>query len=125
MMAEALELPLTPYAGTSGWSGTTTSHDRAIQEDSNGTTKDRQSYTLRIVTASKTYGITWRELADATGWHHGQASGVLSVLHKEGLIARLTEKRGKCAVYVGVNSVQNRTLSVRKTKSCKHCGGAL
>lgn len=125
MMAEALELPLTPYAGTSGWSGTTTSQDRAIQEDANGTTKDRQSLTLRIVNATKTYGMTWQELADATGWHHGQASGVLSVLHKEGLIARLTERRGKCAIYVGVNSVQNRTLSVRKTKSCKHCGGAL
>jgi DNA-binding MarR family transcriptional regulator len=125
MMAEALELPLTPYAGTSGWSGSTTSQDRAIQEDLNGTTKGRQSLTLRVINASKTYGMTWKELADETGWHHGQASGVLSVLHKEGLIARLTERRGKCAVYVGLNSVNGRKTSEQKIKSCKHCGGAL
>jgi DNA-binding MarR family transcriptional regulator len=125
MMVEAVELPLTPYAGTSGWSGSTTSQDRAIEEDLNGTTKGRQSLTLRVINASKTYGMTWKELADETGWHHGQASGVLSVLHKEGLIARLTERRGKCAVYVGLNSVNGRKTSEQKTKSCKHCGGAL
>jgi hypothetical protein len=101
-----LELPLTPYAGTSGWSG-------------------RQNVTLRLINASKTYGMTWKELADETGWHHGQASGVLSVLHKEGLIERLTERRGKCAVYIGLNSVNGRKTSVRKIKSCKHCGGEL
>lgn len=120
-----LELPLTPYAGSSGWSGSQTSQDRAIQEDRDGTTKGRQNLTLRMINASKTYGMTWKELADETGWHHGQASGVLSVLHKEGLIERLTERRNKCAVYIGLNSVNGRKTSVRKIKSCKHCGGAL
>jgi hypothetical protein len=125
MMAEALELPLTPYAGSSGWSGTQTSQDRATQEDGDGTTKGRQNVTLRMINASKTYGMTWKELADETGWHHGQASGVLSVLHKEGLIERLAERRGKCAIYIGLNSVNGRKTSVRKIKNCKHCGGAL
>ena len=120
-----LELPLTPYAGTSGWSGSQTSQDRAVQDDTDGTTKGRQNVTLRLINASKTYGMTWKELADETGWHHGQASGVLSVLHKEGLIERLTERRGKCAVYIGLNSVNGRKTSVRKIKSCKHCGGKL
>lgn len=120
-----LELPLTPYAGTSGWSGSQTSQDRAVQEDTDGTTKGRQNVTLRMINASKTYGMTWKELADETGWHHGQASGVLSVLHKEGLIERLAERRGKCAVYIGLNSVNGRKTSVRKIKSCKHCGGEL
>lgn len=120
-----LELPLTPYAGTSGWSGTETSQDRAVQEDNDGTTKGRQSVTLRMINASKTYGMTWKELADETGWHHGQASGVLSVLHKEGLIERLAERRGKCAIYIGLNSVNGRKTSVRKTKLCKHCGGSI
>jgi hypothetical protein len=124
-MTGDLELPLTPYAGTSGWSGTTTSHDRAVREDTDGTTKGRQNVTLRMINASKTYGMTWKELADETGWHHGQASGVLSVLHKEGLIERLAERRGKCAVYIGLNSVNGRKTSVRKIKSCKHCGGEL
>jgi hypothetical protein len=125
MMAEALELPLTPYSGTSGWSGSNTSRDRAVQEDQDGTTKGRQTLTLQIINASKTFGMTWKELADQTGWHHGQASGVLSVLHKAGLIERLTERRGKCAVYIGINSVNGRKTSIRKNKSCKHCGGAL
>lgn len=124
-MIDNLELSLTPYAGSSGWSGTQTSQDRAFTEDHDGTTKGRQNVTLRIINASKTYGMTWKELADETGWHHGQASGVLSVLHKEGLIERLTERRGKCAVYIGLNSVNGRKTSVRKIKSCKHCGGAL
>lgn len=120
-----LELPLTPYAGTSGWSGSQTSQDRAVQEDTDGTTKGRQNVTLRMINASKTYGMTWKELADETGWHHGQASGVLSVLHKEGLIERLTERRGKCAVYIGLNSINGRKTSPRKIKTCKHCGGHL
>ena len=120
-----LELPLTPYAGTSGWSGSQTSQDRAVQDDTDGTTKGRQNVALRLINASKIYGMTWKELADETGWHHGQASGVLSVLHKEGLIERLTERRGKCAVYIGLNSVNGRKTSVRKIKSCKHCGGEL
>jgi hypothetical protein len=122
---EAIELPLTPYAGTSGWSGSETSRDRAKTQDRDGTTSARQKEALRNIYATKDYGMTWKELSDLTGWHHGQASGVLSVLHKEGLIDRLTERRGKCSVYVGVNSVNGRKISVRKIKSCKHCGGAL
>ena len=122
---DELQLPLTPYAGTSGWSGSQSSHDRAVDEDNDGTTKGRQNVTLRLIKASGTYGMTWKELAENIGWHHGQASGVLSVLHKEGLIERLVERRGKCAIYIGLNSVQGRKTSVRKIKCCKHCGGAL
>ena len=96
-----------------------------MQDDNDGTTKGRQNVTLRIINASKTYGMTWKELADETGWHHGQASGVLSVLHKEGLIERLSERRGKCAIYIGLNSVNGRKTSVRKIKTCKHCGGSI
>jgi hypothetical protein len=43
--------------------------------------------------------------------HHGQASGALSVLHKEGRIARLTERRNRCAVYVLPEYVQGRETS--------------
>jgi hypothetical protein len=125
MIAESVELPLTPYAGTSGWSGSAASRDRAVNEDNDGTTSARQKEALWNIYASKTYGMTWKELAELTGWHHGQASGVLSVLHKEGLLERLTERRGKCSVYVGVNYANGRKTSVRKIKSCKHCGGAL
>lgn len=39
-------------------------------------------------------------MSSQTGWHHGQASGVLSVLHKAGRVVRLREVRGRCKVYV-------------------------
>jgi hypothetical protein len=77
------------------------------------------------VLSSNYFGRTWKELADIQSWHHGQASGVLSVLHKEGLIARLIEKRNRCAVYVMPEYVNGRAIAERKIKSCKHCGGAL
>ena len=38
-----------PYAGTSGWSGSRTSEERARQEDENGTTSWRQSETLGVL----------------------------------------------------------------------------
>lgn len=119
------QLPLTPYAGTSGWSGSETSRDRAVTQDKDGTTKNRQSETMRLVLASKSYGMTWKELSEATGWHHGSASGVLSVLHKAGFIERLTDRRNKCAIYVGLESVNGRKTAVVKIKCCKHCGGEL
>jgi len=93
-------LPLTPYAGTSGWSGTDTSRDRAAREDTDGTTSHRQRATLTALRDVGRDGYTWRELAATLGWHHGQASGALSTLHKEGRIVRLTEKRDRCRVYV-------------------------
>lgn len=116
-----------PYNGTSGWSGTDTSHDRAVTADSDGTTGRNQNLTLSILRDREYDGITWRELAAACDWHHGTASGVLSVLHKAGKIARLTEKRDKCRVYVLPEWVEGRTTDTqgRQRSSCPHCGGAL
>lgn len=97
---EDLELPLTPYNGTSGWSGTDTSRDRALTADRDGTTGRRQRIILTALSAAGHYGRTWRELAAESGMHHGQASGALTVLHKAQRVARLTEKRNRCRVYV-------------------------
>jgi DNA-binding transcriptional regulator GbsR (MarR family) len=124
-MNNALELPLTPYAGTSGWSGSVTSRQRAEQQDSNGTTKVRQITALTHLRHNSERGLTWKELSEITNWHHGQASGVLSVLHRAGLIARLKETRNRCLVYVAPEFVNNRPLSNQKIKTCKHCGGQL
>lgn len=76
--------------------------------DQDGTTSYRQQTVLDLLSVpgidvpgtGQAGGITWTELARYTGWHHGQASGVLSVLHKAGRIARLTATRDRCAVYV-------------------------
>lgn len=92
--------PILPYAGTSGHSGSDTSERRARSEDGDGTTTARQSETLRRLRDAGPDGMTWHDLADALGWHHGQASGVLSVLHRSGLIARLAASRNRCKIYV-------------------------
>lgn len=120
-----LKLPLMPYAGTSGWSGSESSRMRAIEEDKNGTTANRQQETLNYLFDSGVIGMTWKELSDQTGWHHGSASGVLSVLHKEGLIVRLQEKRNRCAIYVQERYVKGRQLSDRSVRRCENCGHKL
>ena len=120
-----LVTPITPYAGTSGWSGSETSKARAVQEDTDGTTSKRQEDTLCDLYDAGYYGLTWHELAELHGWHHGQASGVLSVLHKADLIVRLKERRGKSAVYVSPAYVKGRAISERKVKTCGNCGHKL
>lgn len=97
-----------PYAGTSGHSGGATSAERAAREDSDGTTAGRQHETLKTLAYWEANGITWKELAGENNWHHGQSSSVLSVLHKVGKIARLTERRQKCFVYVLPEYVNGR-----------------
>ena len=118
-------MPATPYAGTSGWSGSDTSKERAIREDADGTTTKRQEETMCALFDSGLTGITWSELANLYGWHHGQASGVLSVLHKEGHIVRLKARRNKSAIYVLGNYVNGREISERKVKTCGNCGHEL
>jgi len=117
--------PITPYAGTSGWSGSDTSKERAVTEDADGTTTDRQQLIILNLMKAKEQGLTWHEVADLNEWHHGQASGGLSILHKVGLIARLKERRDKSAVYVLPDFINGREISERKVKTCKNCGHTL
>jgi len=117
-----LAFPEVPYNGTSGWSGTQSSEERALREDSDGTTTQRQMAALTYLAKRGRYGVTWKELGDAFGIHHGSASGVLSVLHKTEHLARLTEVRDKCKVYVLPEFVDNRPTEFQKQKSCPNCG---
>lgn len=112
-----------PYNGTSGWSGTDTSRDRAIESDTSGDTASRQRQTIGHLYLMGEEGMTWKELADITGWHHGQTSGALSVLHKAGKICRLMEKRNKCRVYVLPEYVNGRQTDEQGRKhTCPECG---
>lgn len=106
-----MTIPVLPYAGTSGWSGSEASRDRALTQDGDGTTATRQERVVAVLTRAGTNGVTWKELADRMGMHHGQASGVLSVLHKEGLIARLVERRNRCSIYVVPECVGDRSTA--------------
>jgi hypothetical protein len=103
-----LRIPLLPYAGTSGWSGSATSQSRAVNADRDGTTSAHQRQALESL----------------SGWPHGTASGVLSVLHKEGVIARLSTSRSRCKVYVLPDYVDGRETEQhgRKPRPCSNCG---
>ena len=81
--------------------------------------------TIDDLNDAETDGLTWKELADINGWHHGQASGVLSTLHKANLVCRLTQRRNRCAVYVLWSYQDGRDYAARTVKKCKHCGGEL
>jgi hypothetical protein len=112
--------PDLPYAGSSGWSGSQTSQDRAVEADGSGRTRDRQRRALRCVADAGSRGITWKELDLLTGWeHHGTTSGALSVLHKVGKIARLKQARDKCAVYVLPEFVLDREVSPQRSSKAK------
>ena len=129
MINNSEELPFEaefPYAGTSGHSGSETSKERALDSDRSGQTARRQAQALKLLDEQKSFGITWKELSEITGLHHGTASGVLSVLHKAGRIARLKESRDGCKVYVDVACIQGRVVEKEgRKKCCPHCGGNL
>lgn len=94
------QLPILPYAGTSGHSGSETSRLRAVEADRSGVTQARQQAVLELIQHNNYHGVTWKEVADTLNLHHGSASGSLSVLHKAGRIVRLKETRDKCKIYV-------------------------
>lgn len=85
----------TPYVA-----GSDTSRERAQQEDRDGTTSKRRGDILELLRTAGPAGLTWHDIANATGLHHGQVSGTLSTLHKDGTIACLTTKRNKCHPYI-------------------------
>jgi DNA-binding MarR family transcriptional regulator len=92
--------PIKPYAGTSGWSGSSTSRERAERQDKDGTTSKRQRAVLDALNTFGEHGATWTELGSLLDLHHGSISGVLSNLHREGLLCRLKTRRGRCQIYV-------------------------
>lgn len=98
----------TPYAGTSGWTGSDTSRDRAANADTTGQTGKRQGEILDMLADADTLGLTYTDIDVETGWGHGTVSGALSVLHKTGHIARLKETRNSCHVYVLPSNVLGR-----------------
>lgn len=121
-----LSMPELPYNQTSGHSGTETSEARALQADRTGQTARNQKKALDLLTQRLSSGMTWKEFSEATGLHHGTASGVLSVLHKTERIARLKASRNRCKIYVSLDWIQNReTEKQGRDKCCPHCGGNL
>jgi hypothetical protein len=114
-----------PYAGTSGWSGSETSRERAEDLDKSGITIKRQQFVLSELLILGKRGITWREL-DVHYGHHGISTALLSVLHKAGVIERLSERRSRCSVYVLPEFVYGRETQAhghkKAIKACSNCG---
>ena len=101
-----------------------TSTARAIREDRTGTTSKRQKAVLSALKERGTIGLTWKELGWKLDLHHGQSSGVLSSLHREGLVFALKEARGNCQPYVHSSfrhlvEAKDRADSPVQTKSGK------
>lgn len=124
LMSQSDDAVSLPYAGTSGWSGTNTSKQRAVTRDTNGDTAEVQAFVYRYLLWQRETGATWKEIAEASGWHHGIVSGALSNLHKTDKIARLLETRARCRVYVLHSYVGDRETDSqgRKPKPCPNCG---
>lgn len=99
---------ITPYNGSSGWSGTSTSKARADREDGTGITGKRYRAVRNEVADHGAYGLTVRELREILDLHHGQASAALTNLHHAGHLQRLSEVRSRCKVYVVPEYVQGR-----------------
>jgi hypothetical protein len=88
------------YGDTGGYVNRDTSIDRAVEEASSGVLSARLNAIVRILSDSGVQGMTWKEVADRLGLHHGQASGALSNLHKNGQVVMLKSMRNKCHPYV-------------------------
>lgn len=113
-----------PYNGTAGWSGTDTSEQRTDNNVNSGRELNNQQLALLLLKRADTNGLTWKELAIATGWHHGTASGVLSVLHLSGAIVRTYIVRNRCKVYAHQNFKDDIKVEPykKREKLCPHCG---
>jgi hypothetical protein len=113
-----------PYNGTAGWSGTDTSEQRALDNLYSGRELNNQQIALAYLKSKGTNGATWKELATETGWHHGTASGVLSVLHKAYAIIRSPRIRNGCKIYYSIeysDAIINEVYK-KKQKICSNCG---
>lgn len=89
-------------------------HSNAITAD-NGvvSTAERREAAMAALDAAAYRGLTSAELRERPEFHHGTASGVLSLLHKDGIVERLQTKRRRYFIYVLPAYVNERPVSPR------------
>lgn len=80
-----------------------TSKERTVRELADGTFNARQQKVLQLLLETD---YTWRELGAKLGMHHGQISGLLSILHKNGQIVMLKTRRDKCHPYTHIDNTR-------------------
>jgi hypothetical protein len=114
-----------PYAGTSGWSGSATSYERADKLDKSGATARYQKMLLDDLEQAGNQGLTSREWGEMHNMEHQTYSSVPSVLHLAGYVVRLTQRRNRHQVYVlpkWVNGREESPHNSNKVKVCANCG---
>lgn len=80
-----------------------TSRERAQRESTDGTFNLRKQQVLELL---REQDHTWRELANKLNLHHGQISGLLSILHKHGHIVMLKSRRDRCHPYTHIDNTR-------------------
>jgi len=90
----------TPYNGTGGYVERPASMERAMREVMQGVLSARQQALLDALFDAGPTGATWRTLGQLLNLHHGQVSGALSNLHKEGMVFMLRKQQDRCHPYV-------------------------
>jgi hypothetical protein len=98
-MAEQLDL-WTAYNGTAGFVDRPASRERAYRELENDALSIRQQAVLAYLEDAGKQGMTWKQLSELLGLHHGQISGALSNMHKCGVVFSLVAQRDRCHPYV-------------------------
>lgn len=98
--ADAGLYPEPDGSATGGWSGSATSRERARAEEASGARGRRQQQVHALLREAGPHGLTDPEVQSALVIGHGASSGALTRLHRDGRIARLTERRARNEVYV-------------------------
>ena len=113
-----------PYNGTSGWSGSSTSYERAMSNDENGVTSKNQMLFMSDLLFCGEQGLTSREWGELHSLEHQTYSSIPSVLHEGGFVERLAKRRGRHEIYVLPEYVNGRETKPhgRKKKPCSNCG---
>jgi len=89
-----------PYNGTAGYVRTPASRERAVREVRTGVLSERLQRIESLLLLRGRQGMTWVEVAQNLGLHHGQASGALSTMHRLGVVFALRAKHHRCHPYV-------------------------
>lgn len=107
-------VPTTTYAdGTTGWSGSSTSRERAEREVKGR----RQQQVYRHLLRAGVLGRTCAEVEGDLGIGHGSASSALTGLHRGRHIVRLTQRRNGQEVYVVAHHQNGREESPYRPNS--------
>lgn len=112
-----------PYGGLTAPGGSEASRDANQEDIESGKISDMMVTALGHLRNAGPFGLTWAELGEKEGWHHGRVTSVLSNLHRKGIVTALRKadpERGRSSIYVLPEFTEGRdTRKYRGTKASK------